>query len=1040
MVDPLSSALAGVLGATFSALHQWAVEKAADRNEQQRRRRALGDHAKLLAAAGNDLADLRRAEFATLPDGDWHAAQHAVAESLQEVVVGRLIQTEPAVLTDAARLRARVRTAGKRALASAALGDQGIEAYQRLLDECCRRIALRARAVDEVMRALQVDVATQVTTIREGVDELARQSHQRDRLRADAFERRYVSYVADDHATFELFQVSVGRAPTRYRFSDFYAVPSIARRLRSESDTELTGAGTNGAHAIASAQHVLLLGGAGAGKTTFLHWLAHTEAAAVRDRRDGADDARQYVVPFFVSLRQFADRDLPEPEDLVRVTAPALAGEKPDGWVSALLRFGRAMLLVDGVDELLLGRREDVRRWLGGLLRAYPLARYVVTTRPSAVSEDWLAPSRPDASDGLARYELLPLSGHGLRDLIGHWFTAARASETEPEQREWLTSCEHRLIQALSTRPDTRTLVSSPLLCSLLCALYRKENMYLPQSRKELLDRALELLLGEWDVRRGVQVEDELRMSEKEKIILLERFAAPMVRNSELLVRHDEAEKRFGRAMSGLRSQGVPPALVLRHMLERTGLMRESAVDGKIQFVHRTFRDFLAAGEFVKAGELGYLIDHAHDDSLNEVIFMAAAQARAREAGELLLGLLARAGKGVTRKDQEVADRLELIAAAALGYVDVIDPEHVRTDVMAAARRLIPPAGLEEAELLARAGSFVIDLLPGPIEVGKHAEESGGDPAAIAACVIRTLAMIGGEEAWDKIQAFSDTHRGAVINELLRAWRQNEYSEDYARTLLSNVDFGDLVLKVHRWDVLPRLKHLRTLTAVQLIGNIAIADRSAGLYPLADLPALRHLEIRSNEVLRSLRGLAGCVSLRSVWISGYANALRDLSTLAELNVTELRLHIPGYRGGSVPALKSLTGAGLQRLSIRHPQLADGLHPLPDDLPLTELAVDMRPERRSLLGIERWPTLTTVSAQGIPTAEEVRELSRLPALRQLTLNNVQSIEDLVRLRPLGSLRIELFNVPSADVQTARDALPDADLVLHVVENVPPTDTR
>jgi hypothetical protein len=1032
VIDPLSSALVGVLGATFSALQQWAVERGADKLTQRRRKQELGEPERLLSAAEEDLAELRRVEFSALPEGEWAAAGHAVADALRAAAVAGLARKNPGILTDAERLNATVRAAAGPALASAALGEGGMEAYRRLLDETCRRIALRARAVDEVMHTVQAEMASQVTSIRDELGELVRRPDKRDRHRSDTFERHYATYVADDHATFELFQVTVGRAPARHRFADFYSVPSIARRQRSEADADLTGAGTNGAHAVASARQVLLLGGAGAGKTTFLHWLAHTAAASVLDDRHGTDDLWQDAVPFFVPLRQFADRELPEPEELVRITAPPLAGEKPEGWVSGLLRSGRAMLLVDGVDELLLERREDVRDWLAALLRGYPDARYVVSTRSSAVETNWLAPSKPGAGDGLPRYELLPLSGHGQRDLITHWFTAARAQETEAEQREWLVTCERRLAQALAVRPDVRTLVSSPLLCSLLCALYRKEDMYLPQSRKDLLDKALELLLGEWDIRRGVQVEDELRMTAKEKVILLERFAAAMVHNSELLVGHDDAERRFARAMSGLRSQGVDPASVLRHMLERTGLLRENAVDGKIQFVHRTFRDFLAAGEFVKAGELGYLVDHAHEDSLNEVIFMAAAQARAREAGELLARLLERAGKRVTRKDREVADRLELLAAASLGYVDVIDPEHVRTDVKAAVRRLIPPAKLDEAEMLAKAGSFVIDLLPGPIEIGKYAEETGGDRATIAACVIRTLAMIGGEEAWDKVQAFGDTHGGAVINELLRAWRQNEYSEAYAVALLSHVDFGDRQLEVHRWDVLLRLRHLRTLSSLKLIG-VPLDDRARGLYPLADVPALRHLEINSNDVTKHLRGLAGCRALRSLWISGYTSALEDLSALADLDVTDLHLHIGGYGGGRVPALDSLAGAGLRRLSVRHPGLTDGLHALPGDLPLAELELAMRPHQRCLLGVERFSALETVSVQGIPSVEEVRELGKLPALRRLTLDRVRPIADLVRLRPLGPLRIELFQIPRAEARAAQDALPEADLVVHIVED-------
>ncbi|TNC20680.1 NACHT domain-containing protein [Amycolatopsis alkalitolerans] len=1008
MVDPISSALLTALGATFSALHQWGVERAADRITDWGRERVLGDPARVLPQITRELAELRRAEFGGLPENEWAAVQIAVAESLRAADFGELLETSPRVLVSVNRLRAHVRTAGRPVLRSAALGESGRAAYHRLLRHSCHQIAKQARALDTVMRSLHAETAEGVDELKHRLDDLAREPEGR----AAEFERAYVRYVADDHAKFELFQVSMGRAPALHAFEQFYRAPSLARRHPADG-TELTGAGTDSANAIGSARRVVLLGGAGAGKTTFLHWLAHTAAASVRDGRDGPwrDD-----IPFFLSLRQFTDRPLPDPEDLVTVTARPLAGEKPDHWVSSVLRSGRAMILVDGVDELLLERREEIRRWVAGLVRAYPNARYVISTRPSAVPDEW-----PGA--GFARFELLPLSSNGLRDLIRHWYQAARELEPDPEQRAWLGDCERRLAQSLATRPDVRSLVSSPLLCSLLCALYRKEDMYLPQSRKELLDKALELLLGPWDSRRGIAVEDGLEMSANEKMILLERFAAPMVRNAELLIAPETAAQRFGRAMSGLRSEAreLAPEQVLRHMLERTGLLRER--DGRIQFVHRTFRDFLAAGEFVKAGELGYLIEHAHDDSLIEVVFMAAAQARAREAGELLGRLLERARRRVTRKDRETADRLELLAAASLGYVDVIDPEHVRTDVLGAVRRLIPPGTFHDAELLARAGGFVVDLLPGPIEVGKYADETGADRAEVTARVLRTLALIGGEEAWEKIQAFGDTDRGVVIDELLRAWRQFDHSESYARTLLSNVDFGERVLEVHRWDSLTRLRYLRKLTAVQLVGDLALTDRE-GRRPLAEIPRLRHLEIRANEVAEDLSGLGGCAALRVLWISGYSR-LRDLSALAGLGVEELRLHTTGGFGElRVPQLATLAGAPLRLLSVRHPALERGLGVLPADLPLTELVLDGRAEYRSLQGIERFTGLEKVTVHGVPSVEEVRLLGELPALKRLVVHGAAPAADLVRLRPLTGVAAELRDV--TDRSAARKALPNAEI--------------
>lgn len=1034
VVDPLSSALLAALGATFSALHQWAVDKTANRLVERGRVPRAANPDRVLAQAAKELAELRRVEFADLAAGDWEVVQEAVAESLRVAGIAELAETAPSVLVSANRLRARVRAAGRPALASAGLGAPGREAYFRLLKHSCRNIARRAQAADALMHAVHAEIADGVGQLKDQITDLAREP----RSRADGFERSYVGYVAEDNATFELFQVSIGRAPASYAFDGFYTPPSIARRHRSADDTELTGAGTDGVNAMRSARRVLLIGGAGAGKTTFLRWLAYSAAVSGREWGD--------AVPFFVPLRQFGDRALPDPEDLVKVTAGALAGEKPERWVSGLLRSGRAMVLVDGVDELLVERRAEVERWLAGLVRAYPEARYVVSTRPSAVPDDWPAGGLaagpqgqghvPGRHGGFQRFELLPLSSNGQRKLIGHWYTAARGLEIDREQQDWLHGCEQRLVRSLAGRPDVRTLVSSPLLCSLLCALYRKENMYLPQSRKELLDKALELLLGQWDVQREVTVEDELRMSTKEKIILLERYAAPMVRGGELQVDVEVAERRFGRAMSGLRSSiaGVLPAQVLRHMLERTGLLRMR--DGRVQFVHRTFRDFLAAGEFVKAGELGYLIEHAHDDSLNEVIFMAAAQARAREAGELLGGLLERANKRATRKDQEVAGRLTLLAAASLGYVDVIDPEHVRTDVLAAVRRLIPPATFQDAEMLARAGSFVADLLPGPVEVGKHAGEIGAARAAVAARVIRTLAMVGGEEAWEKLQAFAGTDQGVVIDELLRAWRAFDHSEDYARTLLSKVDFGDLVLEVHRWDVLVRLRHLEKLTAVQLIGDIRLTAQ--GHRPLAEIAHLRQLEIRSNEVERSLAGLAGCDRLRVLRISGYS-ALEDLSALARLDVEELYLHTTGgFAARRVPRLATLAGARVRLLSIRHPELAGGLDPLPADLPLTELVLDGRPGSRSLLGVQRWRGLEKVTVHGIPNLDEVRALGELPALGHLVVHNAVPVTELVRLRPLGALRVELSGIPASEQDDARLALPEAELIVHIAEeDDPPT---
>jgi predicted NACHT family NTPase len=180
------------------------------------------------------------------------------------------------------------------------------------------------------------------------------------------------------------------------------------------------------------------------------------------------------LVPFFVPLRQHSS--LPKPEEFISPAAAMIEEEKPAGWVTARLREGRALVLVDGVDELVWERREEARQWLCRLVNAYPEARYAITTRPAAVPEDWMEEC------GFAAFDLLPLSDKGVRDFVEAWHTAAR---DEPglsrEARVWLTDCEERLAGTLVKRPDLRRLASSPLLAGLLCALHQDRNMHLPR-------------------------------------------------------------------------------------------------------------------------------------------------------------------------------------------------------------------------------------------------------------------------------------------------------------------------------------------------------------------------------------------------------------------------------------------------------------------------------------------------------------------------------------------------------------------------------
>ncbi|WIX76541.1 NACHT domain-containing protein [Amycolatopsis carbonis] len=228
--------------------------------------------------------------------------------------------------------------------------------------------------------------------------------------------------------------------------------------------------------------------------------------------------------------------------------------------------------------------------------------------------------------------------------------------------------------------------------------------------------------------------------------------------------------------------------------------------------------------------------------------------------------------------------------------------------------------------------------------------------------------------------------------------------------------------KPARW-VSELLRSGRAMVLVDGVDEVLQPRREAVL-----LPALRHLEIKSNDVVHDLEGLVACRALRSVWITGFSSALTDLSALSRMHLTDLRLHAGTL--DAIKALASVEGTYLPRLSVRHRKLVDGLDVLPEGLRVGELVVDMGADQRDLRGITRLADVHTVAAAGIPSVAEVDELAALPALRALVLTAATPARDLVRLRRLGGLRIELSGLAPADERAAREALPEADLVLHL----------
>ncbi|MGM9439526.1 NACHT domain-containing protein [Streptomyces murinus] len=792
----------------------------------------------------------------------------------------------------------------------------------QILEFFTRRSSFVARTLVEQSRAQAELIAK--------VDELIVRVPRPD-ARDTAFERRYLPYVAEHHNHITIYGIDLRESPDRWPLEVAYLSLEATAVEDAPPDpvpgeSPVTGTGRLRAEeALLADSRVLLRGDAGSGKTTLVQWLAVTAA------REGG--RVPYVLPLRTLIRTGA---LPAPAGFL--TAVSCPLTPPEGWAERVLAAGRGLILVDGLDEIPAADRHRTRDWLRSLLTAHPGNHWLLTSRPTAVRPDWLA------QEGFRELTLAPMRRSEVATFVHRWHEAAQAPEFEAP-----------LLDSLRTKRDLARLTTNPLMCGLICALHRERRGYLPTGRKELYDAALTMLLARRDRERGMGVD----LGEEVQLELLQRLAYALVLSGRTEMSTDGAEVIVGRCLPVVASAGSDASAVLRELLLRSGLLRQPAA-GVVDFVHRTFQDYLGARYAVEEGHLDVLLKNADDTQWEDVVRMAVAHARSHERAWLLKQLLKRR-----------TPRLTLLALACLEHVAALDAG-VRAEVEARAAALIPPRTKDDARALAEAGPLVLELLPGP--------EGLTDAEALGVTI--TASLLGEAEpegALGVLRRFRGHADLDVRRQLVGTWSRFD-TEQYAVEVLDRLDRDLLRLECESPEQRATLTWMKSWSSLLFQG----AHRTEDI--LAAIPgpeAVTSLHLRNNPDLTDLDALLAFSNLRGLWVDD-CPAAKGLARLSALPLTRL-----GCFGSTVPAgLQSFQH--LTAISVEAELLgADLTHALPADAPLEFLFLSSSSTARTgLRGLRRWADLHTLSLGPLNTgltADDWREIAELPRLTSLHLS-------------------------------------------------------
>ncbi len=585
--------------------------------------------------------------------------------------------------------------------------------------------------------------------------------------------QRYLTYLLDRYRYLDFKGMGVSdRVPLRLPLVEMY-VPLKARIELPEGETwrrqELRLAGRKLSpeeaeamgHRVSEPVAVLkllqqqpglvLLGDPGAGKTTFLKYLA-LRLAGGEGPALGLGQRLPILLPLSAYANALAGKDIAL-DQFIPTYYRDLGIDLPLGpMLGEALAQGGALLLLDGLDEVKDSgeRRLVVDRVVDFFsLQKQRGNKFILTSRIVGYRE-----VRPTTTD-LAEGTLVDFEAEEIKTFISKWTgaleRAARGDTPIAAQEAALEEAE--LLAALERNPGVRRLAANPLLLTIL-ALMKRQGITLPERRVELYQKYVDTLLKGWNLARGLGRPAQRDLDVVETLKVLAPLALWMHQTSPGvgLVKREAMRRELERIYA--ERQVARPDQAARQLLadvrEHASLLLERGA-GEYGFIHLTFQEYLAALALAQRGQrevkpvVEALSQYIADSEWREVVlltvgYMGIIQQRDEAAGELVWELIRRSPG---RPGQAVVLAGDAVLDAGAGGVT----PQTRTKVvdvlfrrMRADRRVEPGTRVAAGDTLARLG----DPRPG---VGLRAD---GLPDMAWCEVAAGPFMMGSDKSKDK--------------------------------------------------------------------------------------------------------------------------------------------------------------------------------------------------------------------------------------------------------------------------------------------------
>ena len=408
----------------------------------------------------------------------------------------------------------------------------------------------------------------------------------------------------------------------------------------------------SGLDAVSQHKALMVLGRPGAGKTTFLKYLT----IACLDGEFLGD-----LVPIFVTLKEWTE--FPGEPSLLNYVSRQWSDcgiTDAESVLRQCLKNGQALVLLDGLDEVLAAHKNRTIREMRDLIDRFPKNHILATCRIAA---------REYTFERFTEVEVADFSEEQIQKFVTNWFT----------HRQDLPKIEHFLDRLQNQKPILE-LASNPLLLTLLCLSFGESGDF-SANRAKLYEDGVNLLLKKWDVNKNIQRDQVYKnLSVNRKEDLLSQLALATFQKGAYFFDQGVAEDQIMAYIHNLPdAKDDPEALrldseaVLNSIVAQHGLLTERA-HGVYSFSHLTFHEYFAAREIAASQNWQLLTQHLSKKDWGEVTLLVAGSVR---QGDQLMLTLKQATDNLLADDSKLQAVLAWVTKKAASVEVPLKPQAV---------------------------------------------------------------------------------------------------------------------------------------------------------------------------------------------------------------------------------------------------------------------------------------------------------------------------------------------------------------------------